>query len=166
MNTYDELFEQMDISKCMTDNFKEIAKEAASNGLDGYAYFVKLNKFYHDNCEACGTQRCLGVYDKEWREGCPLYRKEFCENSENTQTTITSEEIPKLISKPKYVVTKKVVYCEKRCTRLNGTTIFDCLECKERVGEISEKTETLTQEQYIRMLKDGNVFITKVETIE
>ena len=94
------------------------------------------------------------------------YRKEFCENSENTQTIITSEEMSKLISKPKYIVTKKVVYCEKRCTRLNGTTIFDCLECKERVGEIGEKTETLTQEQYIRMLKDGNVFITKVETIE
>ena len=37
MNTYDELFEQMDISKCMTDNFKEIAEEAESNGLDGYA---------------------------------------------------------------------------------------------------------------------------------
>ena len=62
----------------------------------------------------------------------------------------------------KYVVTKKVVYCEKRCTRPNGTTIFDCLDCNERVGEISESTETLTQEQYIRMLKDGNVFITNV----
>lgn len=64
----------------------------------------------------------------------------------------------------KYVVTKKVVYCEKRCTRPNGTTVFDCLECNERVGEIDERTETLTQEQYIGMLKDGNVFITKVET--
>lgn len=63
----------------------------------------------------------------------------------------------------KYVVTKKVVYCEKRCTRPNGTTVFDCLDCNERVGETGERTEALTQEQYIRILKDGNVFITKVE---
>ena len=48
----------------------------------------------------------------------------------------------------------------------NKFTIFDCLDCNERVGEIDERTETLTQEQYIRMLKDGNVFITKVEMKE
>lgn len=64
----------------------------------------------------------------------------------------------------KYIVTKKVVYCEKRCTKPNGTNVFDCLECDERIGEICERTEMLTQEQYIRTLKDGNVFITKVET--
>jgi hypothetical protein len=63
----------------MKDNFKEIAEEAASKGLDGFEYFTRLQKFYRDNCEACGTQRCLGVYDKEWRDGCELYKKEFCE---------------------------------------------------------------------------------------
>jgi len=40
----------------MKDNFKEIAEEAASKGLDGFEYFTRLQKFYHDNCEACGTQ--------------------------------------------------------------------------------------------------------------
>ena len=39
----------------------------------------ELQRFYLDNCEACGSQRCLGVYDEEWREGCKLYKKEFCE---------------------------------------------------------------------------------------
>lgn len=64
----------------------------------------------------------------------------------------------------RYAVTRKAVYCEKRCTRLDGT-VFDCLECRGFVGEIREETETLTQEQYVRMLKDGNVFITKVEIV-
>lgn len=63
----------------MEDNFKEIAEESEDKGLDGFEYFARLQKFYHDNCGSCGTQRCLGVYDKEWRYGCELYKKEFCE---------------------------------------------------------------------------------------
>lgn len=60
------------------DDFEWIAKEAESKGLEGFEYLSQLQKFYHDNCEACGSQRCLGVYDKEWREGCEFYKKEFC----------------------------------------------------------------------------------------
>lgn len=40
--------------------------------------FKKLQRFWHEHCTVCGTQRCLGVYDKEWREGCKLYKEEFC----------------------------------------------------------------------------------------
>lgn len=53
----------------MEDNFKKIAEEADSKDLD---------IFYRDNCESCGSQRCTGVYDEEWREECELYKKEFC----------------------------------------------------------------------------------------
>ena len=42
-------------------------------------YLDRLHKFWQDNCESCGTQRCTGVYDEEWRDGCVLYKKEFCE---------------------------------------------------------------------------------------
>lgn len=61
------------------DDFEWIAKEAENKGLEGLEYLTMLQKFYHDNCEACGSQRCLGVYDREWREGCTLYKKEFHE---------------------------------------------------------------------------------------
>ena len=63
----------------MEDNFKEIVEEVAGKGLDELEYSDRLQKFYQENCEACGSQRCLGVYDEEWRDGCELYKKEFCE---------------------------------------------------------------------------------------
>lgn len=59
------------------DDFEWIAKEAESKGLEESEYLARLQRFYHDNCEACGTQRCTGVYDREWREGCRLYKNEF-----------------------------------------------------------------------------------------
>lgn len=61
----------------MIDNFKEIAEEAAGEGLEGFEYLARLQKFYHDNCEKCGLRRCLGVYDKDRREDCELFKEEF-----------------------------------------------------------------------------------------
>lgn len=66
----------------------------------------------------------------------------------------------------KYRVTKKVVYCDTRCTNYGGCGIFDCLECSQLFGEITEETVDLTEEQYINELKSGNIFITKVEIIK
>jgi len=66
----------------------------------------------------------------------------------------------------KYRVTKKVVYCDTRCTHYGGCGIFDCLECNQLSGEIVEETVDLTEEQYINELKSGNIFITKVEIIK
>lgn len=62
----------------LEDNFKETAEEAASNGPEGFEYLARLQRFYRDNCEPCGSQRCTGVYDEEWRDGCVLYKKKFC----------------------------------------------------------------------------------------
>ncbi len=38
---------------------------------------MRLYQFYEKNCQYCGTQRCMGVYDKDWREGCELFKKGF-----------------------------------------------------------------------------------------
>lgn len=40
--------------------------------------FKKLQRFWDEHCTVCGSQRCLGVYNKDWREGCKLYKEEFC----------------------------------------------------------------------------------------
>ena len=34
-----------------------------------------LENFYNQNCRACGSQRCPGCYDEEWRDGCTLLKK-------------------------------------------------------------------------------------------
>lgn len=65
----------------------------------------------------------------------------------------------------KYKITKKVVYCDVRCTRIGGRGIFDCIECPNRL-EIAEKTVILTEEQYVNELKSGNIFITNAEIID
>lgn len=62
----------------------------------------------------------------------------------------------------KYRITKKVVHCDVRCTRIGGHGIFDCMECPNRL-EIDEETVVLSEEQYINELKSGNIFITKIE---
>lgn len=36
--------------------------------------FEEFNEKY---CMPCGTQRCGGIYDEVWREGCPRYREEI-----------------------------------------------------------------------------------------
>ena len=63
----------------------------------------------------------------------------------------------------RYKITGKIVYCELRCSSQGN--VFNCLECKQHVGEIGEKTKILTEKQYLDLLKGGNTFITKVELI-
>ena len=33
--------------------------------------------FYNKYCAACGTQRCSGINDHIFREGCQFYHKEY-----------------------------------------------------------------------------------------
>lgn len=37
----------------------------------------ELEEFRKRHCELCGTQRCGGVYDEVWREGCEYYQHEI-----------------------------------------------------------------------------------------
>lgn len=64
----------------------------------------------------------------------------------------------------KYKVTRKCVIC----THLGceeGDLVSQCLEC-DAGGKIEyELAETYTQEEYLNLLKRGNVFITKVDVI-
>lgn len=72
--------EYNEFEKWREEMLKELEKDPNyMNSQDEFGYIARLQKFYHDNCELCGSQRCTGVYDKEWREGCKLYKKEFCE---------------------------------------------------------------------------------------
>ena len=34
-------------------------------------------EFYNKYCRMCGTQRCGGPDDENFRDGCPFYRKEI-----------------------------------------------------------------------------------------
>lgn len=38
---------------------------------------MTLKEFEEKYCSMCGTQRCGGVTDEEFREGCLRYRDEF-----------------------------------------------------------------------------------------
>ena len=42
---------------------------------------MTLEEFQEKYCALCGTQRCLGVYDEELREGCQHYREVFLKES-------------------------------------------------------------------------------------
>ena len=35
---------------------------------------MTLNEFQNEYCKGCGTQRCGGVYDKQFRDGCEYYQ--------------------------------------------------------------------------------------------
>lgn len=37
----------------------------------------ELEEFKKRHCEMCGTQRCGGVYDEDFREGCEYYQHEI-----------------------------------------------------------------------------------------
>lgn len=43
---------------------------------------MTLEEFQEKYCALCGTQRCLGVYDEELREGCQHYQEIFLKNSQ------------------------------------------------------------------------------------
>ena len=62
----------------------------------------------------------------------------------------------------KYKVTRKSVYCDTR--DCYGHSIFDCLECPNRAF-IEDSVGICTQEEYLNLLKRGNVYITKVDVI-
>lgn len=66
----------------------------------------------------------------------------------------------------KYKVTRKVVYCDARCTRIGGRGIFDCLCCDKRTGYFGDETTIMSKERYVALLKCGNVYITNVEKVE
>lgn len=61
----------------------------------------------------------------------------------------------------KYKVTTKYGICQSlSCCR--GSEI-DCIDCGESI--VAESTNLYTQEEYLNLLKRGNVFITKVDVI-
>lgn len=64
----------------------------------------------------------------------------------------------------KYKITRKSVYCDTRDCRIDcyGHSIFDCLECPNRAF-IEDSVGICTQEEYLNLLKRGNVYITKVD---
>ncbi len=37
----------------------------------------RLRRFHEENCVCCGSQRCLGCYDEDWRSGCVLFNEQF-----------------------------------------------------------------------------------------
>lgn len=45
---------------------------------------ITLKEFEKEYCLLCGTQRCGGVYDEVFREGCEHYNKIFNSNSSPT----------------------------------------------------------------------------------
>lgn len=61
----------------------------------------------------------------------------------------------------KYKVTMKQGICEF-LSDCRGTEM-DCLDCREAI--VFESTNIYTQEEYLNLLKRGNVFITKVDVI-
>lgn len=64
----------------------------------------------------------------------------------------------------KYKVTRKCAICTLLGCE-EGDSVSHCLECNAG-GKIEyELTETYTQEEYLNLLKLGNVFITKVDVI-
>lgn len=41
---------------------------------------MTLEEFEKKYCMMCGTQRCMGVHDEDYRNGCPYYREVFESN--------------------------------------------------------------------------------------
>lgn len=80
-----ELEFESDNDELFSKTMERYAKFAA-NDPEFFEYFLKLQRFQYEHCEPCGTQRCLGVYDKDWREGCILYLEEF--DSEKDYTDV------------------------------------------------------------------------------
>lgn len=60
------------------------------------------------------------------------------------------------------IITHKCIYCDHRCSNVG---LMNCLECKQYFEVKDENIET-TVSGLIDLLKTGNVYITKVETIE
>lgn len=52
---------------------------------DGRLKF-ELEEFNKKHCALCGTQRCGGVYDEDFREGCSHYQHEILKQSKRYTT--------------------------------------------------------------------------------
>ena len=44
---------------------------------DAKNHSMSEEEFYKKYCKYCGSQRCTGVNDYIFREGCPFYQKEY-----------------------------------------------------------------------------------------
>ena len=71
-----EVVKKIDNEESFSKTMEKYAKFAA-NDPEFFEYFLKLQRFHYEHCEQCGSQRCLGVYDEDWREGCELFKEEF-----------------------------------------------------------------------------------------
>lgn len=60
----------------------------------------ELEAFYEKHCRFCGTQRCHGVFDEEFREGCEHYQKATgtYDDSRDNVIYILNEDAIKLFS--------------------------------------------------------------------
>ena len=54
---------------------------------------MTLPDFYDKYCTMCGTNRCGGVYDVVWREGCEHFKKEFLSCNKPNFTNHTGNAI-------------------------------------------------------------------------
>lgn len=52
-------------------------------------------EFFNVYCKYCGTQRCESIYDKDWREGCPHYKKFM--NFKNKENNFTISEFDPIL---------------------------------------------------------------------
>lgn len=52
-------------------------------------------EFTEKYCNNCGTQRCAGINDEDFREGCLDYRREFYGEKENLYETYINPDLPK-----------------------------------------------------------------------
>lgn len=105
-NGYEWDAEKLELRK-KEPELKMIAEEASDKSLDESEYLARLQEFYQDNCKACGSQHCTGVYDEDWREGCKLYKKEFCGDMEinhaepkcktNTEAVLENKNVSPLL---------------------------------------------------------------------
>lgn len=86
-----EVVKKIDNDESFSKTMERYAKFAA-NDPEFFEYFLKLQRFHYEHCEHCGTQRCLGVYDKDWREGCKLYKEEFVSDMDTKLETNQKNE--------------------------------------------------------------------------
>lgn len=49
---------------------------------------MTYEEFENIYCSICGSQRCYGVNDVDFREGCEHYRYEFYDNEDNNEIQI------------------------------------------------------------------------------
>lgn len=53
----------------------------------------ELQELYDKHCRLCGTQRCTGMWDEFFREGCPHYQAAINEKKFSKRTGINPNEL-------------------------------------------------------------------------